>query len=466
MNSRAAGAWIIGWLAFLAAPAIHAESERLYLFPIQFPDDVPQEERRYAENVYREEVAAFFWLVGVHADNAAEVLGEPLAAALAKCPTPKCALPTLKRAGVGRFVVVTVAKVKRRQYQIDAQIADVRGKILARERRLEPGGPSELKYALPGVLERLFQGELDKHSSMVTAIVETDAITGDEADEMMAKADDLAAEGKPAEALAQYKSAGAESPDLALPWIKAARLALEKGDDLGADDAAREAVRRAPRDAEARLIAARVALKLERTEEAREHLEAALHLDAGLVEVHYLLGRLLVEEGRTSEALARFEALVKLAPSHPGARANLGLLYLDVNRPRQARAALEEAIKLDPALAPAYGALGRAGEALKDWRAAARAYAKQAELEPSADGETDAGRMCDLAGDAKAAEAAFRRALTLDPVHPDATVALGLLLVRAGQQTEGRQWLERYVKIEERPEREALVKHARDVLSK
>jgi Flp pilus assembly protein TadD len=103
-----------------------------------------------------------------------------------------------------------------------------------------------------------------------------------------------------------------------------ARAALERGDYAGALEGARSLT---DGDAtEARLVAARALVKLERFEEAAEELRRAVHADPLTPRVHLDLGFAAARVGDFATARASWEHFLRLSPGGAeGARARSSL---------------------------------------------------------------------------------------------------------------------------------------------
>jgi tetratricopeptide (TPR) repeat protein len=146
-------------------------------------------------------------------------------------------------------------------------------------------------------------------------------------------------------------------------WEKYTRQA----DDLAANDQLPDAVAmydealKAKADhpaAHANLAA--VLLRLEKSGEAKEHLEAALKSDPNLTSAQVNLALLMLDQGQQSDALILLERALEHAPEVPEVHRNLGLIYFDT---RQFTKAVEHYSKLTQILpqdATAFLSLGLA----------------------------------------------------------------------------------------------------------
>ena len=254
------------------------------------------------------------------------------------------------------------------------------------------------------------------------------------------------------------------------------RLHTARGEATPNDVAARQIMMQAARSldgepADARVLLAAGELQLERgaASEARRYLERAAALTPGNPDVHQNLGRALARLGNDAGARASFERAAELEPA--SSRALEELAQLEAHEParqaavllrageRAARAyddrgaerAFARALQLDPRNAPAvkdraavlYARLGDPGRARATWQEAIDAGG----ISPARVlGTAQASRAL---GDAKAAEAGFRKAAELDP-NGGAALGLGGLYTEMGRFDEARPWLERAVALSPR----------------
>jgi tetratricopeptide (TPR) repeat protein len=173
-------------------------------------------------------------------------------------------------------------------------------------------------------------------------------------------------------------------------------LALHQGGDLEAAEAAyRDALRRAPRNADALHLLGVLCLQRGRHREALALLEKAARAGPGQAAVHNNLGEVRRALGELEGAAASYRKALELAPELVSARSNLGIVLHDLGRLPEAVAALRAAVRLRPDHAPAHYNLGSALQAL---------------------------------GELREAEASYRRALMLGPDNPQVHVNLGLVL--------------------------------------
>jgi tetratricopeptide (TPR) repeat protein len=91
---------------------------------------------------------------------------------------------------------------------------------------------------------------------------------------------------------------------------------------------------------------------------SRECVEV-LKADAGLTEIHSLLGSLFLAQGRTEEAIAEYRAVLEWKREIPVAHYNLGIACAQGGREDEATSEFREALKLNPNYAQAHASLGQ-----------------------------------------------------------------------------------------------------------
>jgi tetratricopeptide (TPR) repeat protein len=263
-----------------------------------------------------------------------------------------------------------------------------------------------------------------------------------------------------------------ENPDLAFNY----GLALQTlGQHQRAIEPLRKATAARPDDAEARLSLGICYLGVGRLEEGISELESALLHDAQSLHARFYLAVGLYGLHRGPEA---DQHLRQMAESHPhspqtflyvarayrltwnyedaakmikkaleldarSADAHLerGLIEIGLKHPDEAEKALLEALRLNPEIPGAHLALGEI--ALNDRRAPDAAipfFERAVEMNPSETrGYLGLGSAYLKKNDLKAAEAALRRTLELEPNHERAHYFLGQVLQRQGRREEAQR---------------------------
>jgi protein O-GlcNAc transferase len=277
--------------------------------------------------------------------------------------------------------------------------------------------------------------------------------------------------GKSAEACGHYRQAVAAAPGYAKAHLELGIGLEATGDAEGALAAYREAVGLDAADPYAsynlgRLLQARGDLR-----EAERLVRAALARKPDFVEARIVLAGIHEIGGALAAAAGELEIVLRRRPEHPGALLNYGLLLAKQGRAPEAESALRRVLAADPGSASASHRLasmllerGEAAEAERlfkaalerdpalveahvrlfelfrkrgDIGAAAAQLARLLEHRPDwADAWYDYGLMLKKLFKRADAEAAFRRAVALDPRHVGAQRMLGGMLLSQARVEE------------------------------
>jgi Tfp pilus assembly protein PilF len=159
-----------------------------------------------------------------------------------------------------------------------------------------------------------------------------------EAHEMSAEV--LAMQGKPADAVVEYRKALALNPNLPGVHYQIGRLLLEDMQGASKPDEARSEFQQELKidsgNASAEYELGDMALQARQWDEAIEHFRRAAGIDPGFAEARIGLGKTLVSAGRPQEALAPLEEAIKLQPGNPNAHYQLSFAYRHLGRGAEA----------------------------------------------------------------------------------------------------------------------------------
>lgn len=86
--------------------------------------------------------------------------------------------------------------------------------------------------------------------------------------------------------------------------------------------------------------------RLERDKEAANVLESAIHLDEGVPEPHYELGKVYFALNQLNPARAEFERVIQLEPQHANAHYQLSRVYAKLGNSQKAREMADETKRL------------------------------------------------------------------------------------------------------------------------
>ena len=218
------------------------------------------------------------------------------------------------------------------------------------------------------------------------------------------------------------------------------RLSLQTRDFTRARREAERLVADGPQVPEHHFLAALVADRDGRRDEARVSYRKAIEVAKGKYPEAYLnLGVLEKAAGDRAAARAAYEKAIALRPGYTAAWINLGKLYESFGDPAKAEAAYARALELDARSAPALLARGqlrsdqgRFPEAIDDFKAAAASRKSYDAAELSL------GVAYRRAGRFEEAIAAYRELLERSPRYVSAWYNLALSLVAAGRPAEAR----------------------------
>jgi tetratricopeptide (TPR) repeat protein len=195
----------------------------------------------------------------------------------------------------------------------------------------------------------------------------------------------LASGGRAADAERLVADTVKASPSRPGPRVAAAVIALRQRDLAGAEREAREALSLDERNVPAMLVLAQVFRGQGRLDTARFAVDNGLALEPGNALLHLERGHVLVALNERQEALFAYERAARLRPTLAEALEPYGRLLLERGFAVEARAALEMLVKLRPTSGLAWLHLGNAQRANKAYPAAEAAYRKALELDPALD---------------------------------------------------------------------------------
>lgn len=192
---------------------------------------------------------------------------------------------------------------------------------------------------------------------------------------------------------------------------------------------------------------------------ALDQFKEILRLNPDSAAAHMLTGEALDGLGRTQEAVAEYQEAVKASPREPNVNFGLGYLYWKVRQDEDARTAFSREIELDPDHAHALAYLGdiemRNGNAEKALDLLQRATRLKNDIRLA---YTDLGIIYFEKKDYPNATVALRKAIALDPEHPEAHYRLGRLYTAMGNTTAAKQEFDKVRSIHQKVSDEALEK--------
>ncbi|MBK9033492.1 MAG: tetratricopeptide repeat protein [Myxococcales bacterium] len=229
--------------------------------------------------------------------------------------------------------------------------------------------------------------------------------------------------GELAPALIEYRAALDRHPDAVALRAELGFWLLASGDAAGARAELERAAALDPRDPWVQLNLGIAWSRTGKLAEAERCYRAALALRAGFGAAELALGTVLRRQGKLAEAIAALTTAAASGGNSDRARALVALARAQLaakHRP-EAASAIERAIELAPADVDIRVAAGRAYLATgkqDDTQHAVELLTRAAELAPDVASVFSAlGRAREKLGDRPGAEAAYTRAVRLDPEH-------------------------------------------------
>ncbi len=170
-----------------------------------------------------------------------------------------------------------------------------------------------------------------------------------------------------------------------------------------------------------------------RSDDAIEHIRAAIARSGRDPAFHHNLGNILLNLDRPAEAVNCYDRALALAPDSVETLYNLGNAHQQLGQPQRALAYFERALRLRPEIIELYNNLGTALHDAGRLDEAIACYRKGLALAPDSVEILDnlAGALR-VQGRLEEAQACFERAFALRPDHIESHVGLGAVLRERG----------------------------------
>ena len=168
----------------------------------------------------------------------------------------------------------------------------------------------------------------------------------------------------------------------------------------------------------------------DKEEEAHPHFEAAARINPKDPMSRSNLGTYYLTHNRMREAVAQYEGAVELT-SDPAllaaTYANLGAAYRALGEDEQARKNFEQALRFNPNQFNAWLGLGRLAQKQGKLEEAVSDFTRSVELQPTAQGYFELGRVLAQSGQVPGALDAYQQALKIAPDFTEAQQAIDAL---------------------------------------
>jgi tetratricopeptide (TPR) repeat protein len=162
----------------------------------------------------------------------------------------------------------------------------------------------------------------------------------------------------------------------------------------------------------------------------------AVQQDAMLGSARKKLAEAYLIQGNVVEALREYVRAADLSPTDVSLQVKVGSLLLLAGRPEEARGRADKALAIDSKNVDALVLRANALGGLTDLDGALKQIQEAVSLDPRAALQSNLGAIQAARGNLPEAEAAFRKAVSIDPTSAAAQVALGQFLWAAGRAAE------------------------------
>lgn len=202
------------------------------------------------------------------------------------------------------------------------------------------------------------------------------------ADSAVKRGKKLLSERRFDEAFAEFESALRQDPNNLSAHLALGRLKARQGDLDGALRHFRSAIEIDPTKIQTYLHSGRVYLRLNQLDKARESFENALRLGKRSDIAHAALGVVCARTERWQEALEHWKAALNFNPRLLIVRKRLALLLHRLGQPTEAMVQIKAAIRIKPDDPVCHAIQGRFYLLDKDYENAQAAYERAVELDP------------------------------------------------------------------------------------
>ncbi len=236
--------------------------------------------------------------------------------------------------------------------------------------------------------------------------------------------------------------------DALLPaTLDAIATRIERGDFVGAEQRAQEALQSLPPHAEIWRLLAIAQLKAGKIDVAERSLEQANRLDPKSIEVLCNLAAVETHKGNTRNARSTLEKAMQLAPNHIGVLSSLGRLRHLLGDFIGAAQCFERGLRADPGRAESWFDLANTSIAMHQWPAAESHVRQGLKLAPnSPDGWYVLGFLYERQGRLDDAVPPYRKSMELDP-RAHTAHNLALVLDQVGDMQGGARMMEHAVRL-------------------
>jgi tetratricopeptide (TPR) repeat protein len=316
-------------------------------------------------------------------------------------------------------------------------------------------------------------GELEDANRALRAALELDSSSA-RASYLLGRNLAQAREWDVAEPLLRRAAESSTGSAAADAWHQIGLMQRERGDLAAAEKAFRSALAAASDHPGTLFDLGRTLQSLGREEEARRFLGRHAELESRRGRSELLrhraaaegagaedlvsLGRYLLLQRDLDGADAAFQRAIERDPAHVPALVGAGQSLLERGHSQEAAVMLSRAVEQDPSSPDAHFFLGLAQHLQRDYAGAQSSLARSRELRPWRAAEyLFFGNVLASSGALADAELAYRSSLGVGPEIPETHYKLGLVLQAGDRPAEARSELERFIALEPRDPRGALL---------
>jgi tetratricopeptide (TPR) repeat protein len=260
---------------------------------------------------------------------------------------------------------------------------------------------------------------------------------------------ELAAQGKPEEALRCYDQAVRIKPDYASIWVNKGTVYEDQGKDEEALRCYDQALQIRPDDPYAKHNKGNIYLKQGKTAEALSYFEQAVKIKPDFAEAWHNKGFALNRLGKTEEALRSYDQALKIQPDHVEAWNNKANALDKLGRKTEALRCYDQVLRLKSDHAEAWSNKGNTLVDLGKYEEAQRCFERSLQIRPN-DEITWFNKGVALRQEGKMAEAlrCYDQALKIKPDYAAAWNNKGIVFYKQDKLAEALRCFDQALKIE------------------
>lgn len=225
-------------------------------------------------------------------------------------------------------------------------------------------------------------------------------------------------EGKPVEALEQFRLALQIRPHLAEAHNNIATVLMDQGNNAAAMLEFEKAIKAKPHYAEANNNYATLLAAQGRFADAMKYFEAARQARPDYPEVHYNMANLAAAQGKLTDAIALYQQALRLRPRYAKAYLGWGAALVLQRKPAEAIEKFQAALQITPDFAEAHYNLGLLLVSLHRENEAVTHFERAGAIQPQfADAHYRLALTLHAQGQPAAARVQYEKAIVANPTH-------------------------------------------------